>query len=471
MVQPSASTSVDNFSGIRRVLWVTMGLNLIATAAKLVVGYSTGALSLIADGWDSVWDSASNIIGLVGIGVAAQPADEEHPYGHRKAETLASLTIAVLLFITTWELARSAVERLLHPALITGQATVWSFVALGISIALHLTVVWYEMRAGRRLKSEVLVADAMHTRADVFVSLAVAGGLVAVRLGVPIADPIMALVVSLAIGKIGYDILREATSALMDSKAMPAGELETIALAVPGVVSVHRVRTRGMESSISADLHIRVDPGMSASQSHALAHEVRRRLHEAQPTMEDVTIHVEPSGSDGQETTQHSIATQLRRLADGLGLAVHSIWAYDVAGAYRVEVHVEAEGGLSLQAAHDMASELERRAMAEIPGVDRVTTHLEPVGRLEDGETESEPDAALVAAVQRVVEERLGPGACREIRVTSGPGGRALSVRCYLAPEMPLAEAHRLGDHLEHAILERVPAVTHVLVHTEPRPA
>lgn len=162
---------METFRAIRRVLWITMGLNLLATAAKLTVGYWTGSLSLIADGFDSVFDSASNVIGLVGLYLAAQPADKDHPYGHRKAETMTALVIASLLFLTTWELIRSAVERLRNPALIQTQVNVWSFGALLVSIIVHLTVVWYELREGRRLRSDVLVADALHTRADIFVSL------------------------------------------------------------------------------------------------------------------------------------------------------------------------------------------------------------------------------------------------------------------------------------------------------------
>src|SRR5512145_1750846 len=135
---------MDGIRGIRRVLWITMGLNVVATIAKLVVGYLTGSLSLIADGFDSVFDAASNVIGLVGIRVASQPADQEHPYGHRKAETLTALIIAMLLFITTWELLTSGVERLRNPSLITAEANVWSFGALIVSIIIHATVVWYE---------------------------------------------------------------------------------------------------------------------------------------------------------------------------------------------------------------------------------------------------------------------------------------------------------------------------------------
>jgi cation diffusion facilitator family transporter len=290
-----------NYRAVRRVLWITMGLNLIATAAKLAVGYWTGSLSLIADGVDSVFDSASNVVGLVGIYLAARPADEDHPYGHRKAETMTALVISSLLFLTTWELIQSAIQRLRDPSLIEAQANIWSFAALFLSIAVHLVVVFYELREGRRLHSDVLVADALHTRADIFVSLAVIGGLIAVRLGFPLADPILALVISLVIAKIGIDIIREGSPTLMDKVAVSPEEIKEIALSVPGVLVCHKVRSRGHETAVYIDLHISVAPSTPIARAHEIAHEVQGRLRERIPQLQDATIHIEPAPSPDPE--------------------------------------------------------------------------------------------------------------------------------------------------------------------------
>jgi cation diffusion facilitator family transporter len=284
-----------DFRAVRRVLWITLGLNLVATFAKLTVGLWTGSLSLTADGFDSVFDAASNVIGLVGVWVAARPADDEHPYGHQKAETMTAMLIAMLLFLTTWELAGSAIERLRDPSLIQADINLWSFGALLVSIATHLIVAWYELRAGRRLSSDVLVADAMHTRADIFISLGVIGGLVAVRLGYPLADPILALVVAAFIAKIGIDIVRESSPTLIDAVAVPSSEVERIVLSVPGAVSCHKVRSRGHQGGVFVDLHVQVDPAVSTEKSHALAHKVQSQLRERLPRIQDVTIHVEPA--------------------------------------------------------------------------------------------------------------------------------------------------------------------------------
>jgi cation diffusion facilitator family transporter len=299
---------MTSFRAVRRVLWITMGLNLIATAAKLIVGYRTGSLSLIADGFDSVFDSASNVVGLVGIHFAARPADEAHPYGHRKAETMTALIISALLFLTTWELIQSAVERLRDPSLIRADVNAWSFGALLLSIVVHLTVVWYELREGRRLHSDVLVADALHTRADIFVSLSVVAGLTAVRLGVPLVDPILALIIALVIAKIGIDIIRESTPTLMDKAPIAQASIEQVARSVPGVLACHQARSWGHETAVYLDLHIQVEPETSVARAHSIAHEVKRQLQEQFPNVEDATIHIEPL--DGQGTNGGPIMAQ-----------------------------------------------------------------------------------------------------------------------------------------------------------------
>ena len=433
---------METFRAIRRVLWITMGLNLVATAVKLIVGYWTGSLSLIADGFDSAFDTATNVIGLVGIRFAARPADKDHPYGHRKAETITALIIAALLFLTTWELIQSAVERLRDPALIQAEVTFWSFGALLVSVVVHLIVVWYELRAGRRLQSDVLIADALHTRADIFLSLSVAGGLIAVSLGYPIADPILALFIALLIAKIGIDIIRENSPTLMDEIAMPADQVEQIARSVPGVISCHRVRSRGHRSAVYVDLHIQVEPAMSTGQAHAIAHELQHRLHGRFPNIQDVTIHMEPTSSP-EEQGQEQIAVRLRQLADGLGMGVHDMWAYEMNGRYHTEIHLEVDGSLSLHQAHERVSLLEERARSEIPRLVELTTHIEPQGQLAQAPDPGLAETQVAQAVQRAVNDLLEAEACHRIQVRYSEAGWTVSMHCYLPGEISLAKAVR----------------------------
>jgi divalent metal cation (Fe/Co/Zn/Cd) transporter len=284
--------------------------------------------------------------------------------------------------------------------------------------------------------------------------------------------------ISLVIAKIGIDIIRESSPTLMDQVVMSADQVEQIVQSVPGVVSCHKVRSRGHEGAVYADLHLRVDPGMSTEQSHAIAHEVQRRLRERRPDVQDVVIHVEPAGSVSEEKGWGNIAVQLRQLADGLGVGVHDVWAYEVSddAGYVVEVHLEADGDLSLREAHALASSLEKRARAEVPHLAELITHIEPRGQLAQA-LDSGPSAPLRAGleesqvsqmVQQVTNEVLDAQACHQVQVRRSDGGWAVSMHCHLPGEVSLMEAHRLGTQLETRLREKIAGLERVVIHTEP---
>jgi cation diffusion facilitator family transporter len=456
---------MDEYGPVRRVLWITMGLNLVATAAKLGVGYWTGSLSLIADGFDSVFDSASNVIGLVGIHVAARPPDQDHPYGHRKAETITALIFSTLLFLTTWELIKSAVERLRHPELIVATVNVWSFGALLVSIAVHLGVVWYELREGRRLHSQVLVADALHTRADIFVSLSVIGGLIAVRLGFPLADPILALFIALIIAKIGVDIIRESSPTLMDRVVVPPDQVRRIALSVPGVQACHGVRSHGHERSIYVDLHIQVDPSLGIQEAHALAHEVQYRLHEQLPGVQDVTVHAEPAGSEVAAQAVEEVADQVHRIAQELHIRTHDVRIYEKGGSYYADLHAELDGSLALREAHRLVSTLEDRACAEIAHLVELTAHIEPLEPLLPA---PEQERDVVQTARQVVTAAIGDRTCHHVQAHRSDAGWSLSMHCTLPGEITLAQAHQISTQVETDLHRQIPGLEWVVIHTEP---
>ena len=206
------AVTTRDYPQIQRVLVITLVFNLLATGAKLGVGVWTGTLSLIADGLDNLFDGVSNIIGLAAVRISSLPPDREHPYGHRKFETLAALFIAVALFLTAWELARNAVDRLLDPTPV--ESNVWTLAALLVGSALQGATGLWELGKARRLNSELLLADARHTLASLGVSAAVLVGLGLIWLGFDWADPVIALLVALVIAKIGIDTVAETTPAL-----------------------------------------------------------------------------------------------------------------------------------------------------------------------------------------------------------------------------------------------------------------
>lgn len=288
----------DRMRSIRRVLWTILLLNLGVAAAKYAWGTISGSASMQADGIHSVFDSAGNVVGLVGISLAARPADAGHPYGHAKFETYASLVIGVLLLLAAFEVGSSAAAKLAAGSY-TAEVGPMSFVVMAGTLAVNLGVTVYERRFAKRLKSEVLAADANHTLSDALVSVGVIAGLAAVALGFPMADPIMALVVTAAILATAYDVFKHALATLSDRARIPEGDLRAAALAVPGVRGVHRIRTRGTEGEVYADLHVLVDLSMTVADAHRLADEVEADIKERFANVIEVLVHIEPN--DGHE--------------------------------------------------------------------------------------------------------------------------------------------------------------------------
>jgi cation diffusion facilitator family transporter len=458
---------VKSLRAIRKVLYITMALNLVAMLAKLVVGYWTGALSLIADGYDSLFDAAGNVIGLVGIHIAARPADEEHPYGHRKFETLTAIAISLMLFLTTWELFESAWERLRDPELIDPTINVWSFGSLVVSIATHIAVVVYELNAGRRLKSDVLVADAMHTKADIYISVSVIGGLIAVRLGFPVVDPLLALVIAVTIAKIGIDIIRESSRTLLDGALVPIGEIQRIVMGVRDVRACHDIRSRGHEDAVYVDLHVKVAPEMTTAQSHAIAHDVQHRLRTEIPAVQDVVIHVEPEDVTGSEAD--ALIPALRAVAEELGIAIHDISARQVYGAYHVEAHVTVDGSLPLGKAHAIADRLEELARNRIDQLVEIVTHIEPSGEAQEWSFASRVSAdRITEAIRDLLADLSELGTCHDIQVYPMGDNWAASLHYVLDGGLSLEEAHALSGEIEGRLRDAIPRLGRVIVHTEP---
>jgi cation diffusion facilitator family transporter len=455
---------MKNFSAIRRVLIITMGLNLVATTIKLVIGYRTGSISLIANGFDSVFDSASNVVGLVGIYLAARPADEEHPYGHRKFETFTAVAIVILLFLTCWELAQSALERLQSPVLVTPVVNMWSFGALLFGTLVHVITSRYELSAGRRLRSDVLVADAVHTRTDVYVSISVIGGLIAVRLGYSLVDPLLALAIAGVIAKVGIDIIRESSKTLLDRVAIPLSDIEAVAQAVPGVQAVHHVRSRGHEDDIHVDLHIQVQPDMPAAQAHAIAHKVQDRLTEDLRGVKDVVIHIEPQR--GAHVTE-GISGAFRQLAGELELRVHGLRAYELDGGLYADLHVEVPADVTLGEAHRRSSALIAAAHKRFASLHEIVTHIEPAVR---GAEAREVDQEETEDIQRIVQQVAADWceSCHKILVRRLQDELSLSLHCQTAPDTPIEEAHQLSQRMESALRIRLPQLGRVVIHMEP---
>jgi cation diffusion facilitator family transporter len=261
--------------------------------AKIAFGYTSGAISILSDGFHSLTDSASNVVALVGIHAARQPPDEDHPYGHRKYETVAAAGLTLFLLLLFVEVLRNAFNHL-SGRVGTPEISAAGFLIMIVTVGINLFVVSYETRAAERLGSEVLLADAIQTRGDVWTSFAVIVALVGVRMGWPILDPLAALVVAGFIGWAGYQIATTTTKILSDRIVMAESDLEAVVLSVPGVLGCHQIRTRGTNDHVFLDLHVWLPPEMHLTDAHALSHVVKDRLLARYPQIVDAIIHIEP---------------------------------------------------------------------------------------------------------------------------------------------------------------------------------
>jgi len=260
--------------------------------AKLVLGYATGAVSVISDGFHSLTDSASNVIGLVGLRASRKPPDEDHPYGHRKYETLAAAGIFVFLLLVVVEVGRAALNRLAGGA--APQVTILSFVVMLGTLLVNLFVVRYERGEALRLSSELLHADAMHTQSDVLTSCAVLLSLGAVWLGFPVLDPIGGMVIAVFIARTGWGIARDTSRVLSDRVVLAEDEIRRVVMSTPEVVGCHQIRSRGSADHTFLDLHVWYPASMPLHEAHRLSHIVKDRLMTTFPQIADAIIHIEP---------------------------------------------------------------------------------------------------------------------------------------------------------------------------------
>lgn len=290
----------DNRDRVRRVLVLTLGLNLVVLCIKVVVGYITGSLSLLADALHSVTDSANNILGLVTNHLATPQPDREHPYGHQKFDAIGALGIAAFLGMACFEIFTSAVERIWTGGGKGVQISPTELWLLLVVLGINIFVAFYERNVGQRLGSSILVADAKHTMSDVWVTILVMAGLIAVWQGrvwhlpqLQWLDVVLAFPVALLVFKSGYEVIQESLPWLVDEMAVAPEAIHAVAMSVPGIINCHDIASRGVVGrQIFIEMHVIVDAPDVAT-AHKITEEVEARI-EARFAPVRVLIHIEP---------------------------------------------------------------------------------------------------------------------------------------------------------------------------------
>jgi cation diffusion facilitator family transporter len=285
----------SHYKGIRSILILVLALNWTVALAKIIYGLLSRCESMAADGFHSLSDGASNIVGLIGIHFACQPIDKDHPYGHRKYETFFSLGIAALLFILAFNLAKDSIQRLHNPDIT--RVDIKSFLIMLVTMAVNFWVVNYENKKGRLLHSDILISDAMHTKGDIFTSFSVIISLILIKAGFPIIDHIVTIIISLFIAHTGYDIIKQGQAVLCDTAAiLDVKQITDIVLGIKGVKTCHKIRTRGRPDDIHIDLHVQVSADMHMDEAHKISYAIEEAIKKCIPEVTDVVVHMEPKG-------------------------------------------------------------------------------------------------------------------------------------------------------------------------------
>lgn len=279
-------------AAIQRVFLGLLVANIAVVVAKAVIGLQTGALSVLGDAIHSSVDALNNVLFIALMRVAVREPDENHPYGHTKFEVLGALGILIFLSVSCFELLKSAFEGLARGR----AAPVFSatdLVLLGATLAVNMWVAWYETRRGRELGSDLLLADAAHTRVDVFITIGVLAGAALSRRGLTWVDPVIAIAVAVMIGHLGWDIFRRAMPVLVDEVAREPAAVRQAAESVPGVRSAYAIKSRSAAGVVFAELTIGVSAEISVARAHEIADQVEDRLKSGLQLTE-VVVHIEP---------------------------------------------------------------------------------------------------------------------------------------------------------------------------------
>lgn len=290
----NAKTIGSREKEVKKILILILIANWAVAGMKIVLGTLINSGSMTADGFHSLSDGTSNIVGLVGMKMASKPVDDDHPYGHRKFETLASLAIAGMLFVLGGKVILDAIPRFSKPVM--PEVSFASLAVLFVTLGINIFVAVWEFRKGKALGSQILTSDSMHTRSDIFVTIGVLITLIGLSFGLPaIVDPIASLIVAGFILKAAYDVFCGTSSVLVDQAVMDVNVLKAIAMEFKQVRDVHKIRSRGSEMDLFLDMHVMVDPSTSVEESHRLMHELEARYRERlEGRVKEAIVHIEP---------------------------------------------------------------------------------------------------------------------------------------------------------------------------------
>jgi len=347
-----------------RIILIGALANLFLSVFKIAGGIVGRSTAMVADGIHSLSDLLTDVVVLFSHKIGQLPADENHPYGHGRAETIGATLVGAVIIVAGFGLAYRSWEIITTDAFRTPS---WPAAAAAVvSIAVNEILFRTTRSVGEATKSPSLVANAWHHRSDAISSIAALIGIGGAMVGYPIMDPIAAIFVSVMIVKVGYDIAFSGLSDLMDT-ALSEDETRRIATMInglPGVVQTHNLRTRRIGGDVLMDVHILVDHEVSVTEGHQIAETVRRKLIRTMDDVQDVLVHVDTEDDAKFETIYWANRSYLEQQVDPMIASMKDIQkrthlrTHHHGGKTTLEVFIKMKAGLDLDEANTIMKEL-----------------------------------------------------------------------------------------------------------------
>ncbi|MFH0939463.1 MAG: cation-efflux pump [Planctomycetota bacterium] len=453
----------------RRIAFISVMAALVLTVGKLIVGYLTNSLGIYSEVAHSGLDLVAAMMTFFAVRVSGRPADQEHTYGHGKVENLSALFETLLLLATCFWIVWAAFDRLFFTAAET-QANVWSFIVMAVSIIINILQSRALLRVAKKHQSQALEADALHFSTDVWSSLVVIVGLGFVYLSDALqipwlikADALAALGVAVIVVWISVKLGKKTIADLLD--AVPPGLRDDVfrLAKVPGVVEVARVRVRRSGPEKFVDVTLRVKRESPFEITHEIATQAELSIRKILPEA-DVVVHVEPMGG----SDENALAT-IRVLAARLELGAHGITISEQSGARSVDMHLEVNEGLRVDEAHKKSNAFEKELRQALPDLERITTHLEPIGTVSLIQKALPIDDSQILKILRELPKEMNP-ICHphSIKALRIEDEITISMHCAVDATMAIGDAHRQTIKIEQLLRERLPQLGRVVIHVEP---
>ncbi|WP_069650481.1 cation diffusion facilitator family transporter [Caloranaerobacter ferrireducens] len=277
-----------------RVTWLTIILNVILAVGKIIIGLISNSNAILADGIHTISDIGSSIGIVIGFFIAKKPEDEEHQYGHEKAETIAAFLLSLMLIAVGVKIGISSLKLMLYQTTrIPAIEAIW---AAGISIIVKELQFRMAMNVGKKINSKALIADAWHHRSDALSSIAALFGVIGARMGYPLLDPLAGLIVSIIVVKVGVEFFIHGYNELMDI-SIEESKLYEIAerlMKNTNIKNINDIKARKHGSKVYVDIKICVDPNITVYMGHSIAEEVEEEVKKSLDNVKDVMVHVNP---------------------------------------------------------------------------------------------------------------------------------------------------------------------------------